>query len=165
MGYAPISAQNPAPSRREKSKEVSMKYLRFLVVILLFSILGMQIYFLITKGKPKLTPAPIQLDVESSIIDTISIPEHVQPTPIAKPPTPERVVTKTTINQSKTVYKVDSAKCIGCNLCIPNCPVSAITSKNGVAVIDKDKCIGCGICEVGNVDDYNGCPVSAISKK
>ena len=54
-------------------------------------------------------------------------------------------------------YKVDSAKCIGCTLCVQKCPVKAIEMVEGKAVIDTAKCIGCGICA-------NVCPVKAIDK-
>ncbi len=62
------------------------------------------------------------------------------------------------------IFSVDPDKCIGCQLCVNSCPVQAITMINGRAVIDADKCIGCGICEIGNGQDYNGCPVKAISR-
>ena len=54
-------------------------------------------------------------------------------------------------------YVVDSAKCIGCQLCVGKCPVQAITMVRGKAVIDADKCIGCGICD-------QTCPVDAIEQ-
>lgn len=60
-------------------------------------------------------------------------------------------------------YVVKADKCIGCKLCVKNCPTNAITMQNGVAVIDAEKCISCGICENGNNKNFRGCPVSAIS--
>ena len=63
----------------------------------------------------------------------------------------------------KAAYKVIPNKCIGCQLCVPRCPVNAITMVDDVAVINPDKCINCGICANGNNSDFNGCPVSAIS--
>ena len=42
--------------------------------------------------------------------------------------------------------KVCSTGCIGCGICVKNCPQNAITVENFVANIDQDKCIGCGIC-------------------
>ena len=64
----------------------------------------------------------------------------------------------------KNYYVVESSKCIGCRLCVKNCPVGAISMQNGVAVIDADKCINCGICEKGDGKLFKGCPVSAIKQ-
>jgi len=51
---------------------------------------------------------------------------------------------------------IDEKTCLGCGLCINNCPVGAISfNTNGKAVIDKTKCINCGTCQ-------NLCPVNAI---
>jgi len=63
----------------------------------------------------------------------------------------------------KIIYLVKE-NCIGCQLCVSNCPVRAITMKDNKAVIDTDKCIGCGICANGNNGDFAGCPVKAIEK-
>ncbi len=37
--------------------------------------------------------------------------------------------------------------CIGCTMCVRNCPVQAVTMDNFVAVIDYDKCVECGKCD------------------
>ena len=41
---------------------------------------------------------------------------------------------------------IDKNKCIGCGICIKECPVNAITTKDGKAEIDMEKCIRCGKC-------------------
>lgn len=60
-------------------------------------------------------------------------------------------------------YKVNVKKCIGCTLCVTNCPAEAITMYQSKAIIDIDKCIKCGICINGNSENFKGCPTKAIS--
>jgi len=60
-------------------------------------------------------------------------------------------------------HRVDSNKCIGCSLCVNQCPEGAISIVNGKAVINAEKCNDCGICVTGN-GHFNGCPVKAIEK-
>ena len=45
--------------------------------------------------------------------------------------------------------------CIGCQICVKNCPVDAFSSENNLAKIDYDTCINCGICA-------SKCPTGAI---
>ncbi len=62
-------------------------------------------------------------------------------------------------------YSIDMDKCIGCGICMKNCPANAITRTDYVApghklascTIDTDKCVKCGAC-VGT------CKFKAISK-
>jgi len=63
-------------------------------------------------------------------------------------------------------FVVDKEKCIGCGMCMRNCPASAISKTDYVAPghklpsveIDPDKCVKCGVC-MGN------CKFKAISKQ
>lgn len=36
--------------------------------------------------------------------------------------------------------------CVGCNLCLNNCPQKAIKEENKIYSFEDNKCIGCGIC-------------------
>jgi NAD-dependent dihydropyrimidine dehydrogenase PreA subunit len=51
-------------------------------------------------------------------------------------------------------YKVTDA-CVNCGACEPECPVSAISEKNGMRFIDPSTCIDCGSCA-------SVCPTEAI---
>ena len=44
------------------------------------------------------------------------------------------------------VMKACQAGCIGCGICVRNCPTGAAELKDNLAVIDPEKCIGCGVC-------------------
>ncbi len=58
------------------------------------------------------------------------------------------------------IYHIEPEKCVGCLLCLKNCPVEAISGeRKKVHVIDQDLCIKCGAC-------FDVCPpkVQAVSK-
>jgi len=54
------------------------------------------------------------------------------------------------------VAEIIPDKCIGCQICIGECPVGAIElTSEGVAHVDPEVCIGCGKC-------FDSCPVDAV---
>lgn len=52
---------------------------------------------------------------------------------------------------------IDDMLCIGCGLCIPYCPVEAISPHNEKAIVDLHKCVECGVCFRSGI-----CPTDAI---
>ncbi|MPM53935.1 hypothetical protein SDC9_100707 [bioreactor metagenome] len=52
---------------------------------------------------------------------------------------------------------IDMQKCVGCGICIPYCPVGAISIQEKKGYIDMDKCVECGSCLKQNV-----CPQHAF---
>jgi len=51
---------------------------------------------------------------------------------------------------------VNEDLCVGCSVCVDDCPVGAITLKeNQTAVINEDECIRCGRC-------HEVCPEEAV---
>ena len=50
---------------------------------------------------------------------------------------------------------IDKELCIGCETCVPECPVEAIEMVDGKAKVN-DSCVDCGAC-------VEVCPVEAIS--
>jgi len=58
-------------------------------------------------------------------------------------------------SKGRDIAEIIPDKCIGCQLCLGECPVNAITMEGGVAKIDPEKCIGCGKC-------VDVCPASSI---
>jgi len=53
------------------------------------------------------------------------------------------------------MVKVKADDCVGCETCVPACPVEAISMADDKAVIDQETCTSCGTC-IGE------CPVEAI---
>ena len=41
---------------------------------------------------------------------------------------------------------IDAGKCIGCEECVPYCPMEAIEVMDGVGRIDQELCVECGVC-------------------
>jgi len=69
-------------------------------------------------------------------------------------------------------YYIEPEKCIGCLLCLKNCPVDAISGeRKKVHVIDQELCIKCGACldvcppKVSAVSKYTGNKKDRILKK
>jgi electron transfer flavoprotein alpha subunit len=58
-------------------------------------------------------------------------------------------------SKSRNIAEIIPDKCIGCQLCVGECPVAAIHLEADVAKIDPEVCIGCGRC-------FNVCPVDAV---
>jgi electron transfer flavoprotein alpha subunit len=58
-------------------------------------------------------------------------------------------------SKGRNVAEIIPDKCIGCQLCVGECPVAAIHIEADVAKIDPEVCIGCGRC-------FNVCPVDAV---
>lgn len=61
---------------------------------------------------------------------------------------------KYTIARFCMAYKITDA-CINCGACEGECPVEAISEKDGARWIDPDKCQDCGAC-------VGACPTDAI---
>ncbi len=58
--------------------------------------------------------------------------------------------------KGKDVKASCSTGCIGCSLCVKNCPADAITFEKNLAHIEPEKCTNCGVCATK-------CPVKVIS--
>ena len=52
--------------------------------------------------------------------------------------------------------EVNTEKCTGCETCVGECPVSAISMVDGKASVNAGDCVDCGACT-------GACPVEAIT--
>ena len=50
------------------------------------------------------------------------------------------------VDKGPVTIKACGVGCIGCGLCVRNCPEGAVTVTDFNATIDQDKCSGCGTC-------------------
>ncbi|HID86826.1 MAG TPA: 4Fe-4S ferredoxin [Anaerolineae bacterium] len=53
--------------------------------------------------------------------------------------------------------RINPDACTGCELCLPYCPMGAISMAEGRAKIDRDECVECGVCLRSA-----GCPADAF---
>jgi electron transfer flavoprotein alpha subunit len=58
-------------------------------------------------------------------------------------------------SKGKDIAGIIPDKCIGCQLCVGECPVGVINMVSGVAQIDAEGCVGCGKC-------FEVCPADAV---
>jgi ferredoxin len=57
----------------------------------------------------------------------------------------------------KWIFEIDREKCDGCEICVDECPVEAISlNDDNIAEIDDEECVECGTC-------VDLCPKNAIS--
>ncbi len=49
-------------------------------------------------------------------------------------------------DKGPVTMKACQAGCIGCGICVKNCPQEAVHVEDFHAVIDHEKCTGCGVC-------------------
>ncbi len=58
----------------------------------------------------------------------------------------KKVVACSSTDRGPVTMKVCQVGCIGCGICVKNCPNGAVKVENFHAVIDQEKCTGCGVC-------------------
>ena len=57
----------------------------------------------------------------------------------------------------RMAYKIIKEDCTNCAACVSECPVDAISEKDGTYVIDEATCAACGAC-------VGVCPTDAIKE-
>ncbi len=67
----------------------------------------------------------------------------------------KHIVACSSKDKGPVTMKACSVGCIGCSICVKNCPNDAIKLEDFHAIIDQEKCSGCGICK-------EKCPKHAI---
>ena len=91
-------------------------------------------------------------ELESLRIADFRLPSNWKIRIIPKP------ILKTLGNIIWTRPVADPKKCIGCGICVENCPVEAMTLVNKLPVIDYKKCINCLCCD-------EICPENAMTQE
>lgn len=59
----------------------------------------------------------------------------------------KQVVACSSVEKGPVTMKACSVGCVGCGICVKNCPAEAVKVENFHAVIDHEKCVGCGVCQ------------------
>ena len=54
-------------------------------------------------------------------------------------------------------HVIEKSDCVNCGACEPECPVEAISEKDGARIIDPDLCTDCGAC-------VDACPADCITQ-
>ena len=53
------------------------------------------------------------------------------------------------------MINISKNKCVGCGICIVDCPADAISISDWVAIVDQEQCVNCGAC-------IKVCPQNAV---
>jgi ferredoxin len=61
--------------------------------------------------------------------------------------------------------KIDEEACVGCRLCLPYCPMNAISFDRAakVARINSDECVDCGVCFRSGICPAEGAIVEEVA--